>query len=299
MQLLRVLILISAVVLSPTYAVHTQTTPDSGLKAEITGVSIPANRRPAITFKISDGKGKALDLDDSLAQAHASSGLLATLELDLNRAITELERAIQLNPNYATAHHWIALPLMAIGQSDRAIVEGKRAIELDPLSLICNADLAWVYFNARRYDETEAQARKTLEMDPRFYVAHYYLGEALQFKGKLTDATAEYQKSFESNNDPFSLAMLGQACARQGKTDEARKVLARLREQAKSQYISPYAFAVVLTALGDKAHAIDELEHGYDDTGFYISLIKVDPLFDSLRGDPRFDVLVQKVTRRK
>ena len=242
---------------------------------------------------------KALALDDSLAQAHASSGLLANLELDLNRAITELERAIQLNPNYATAHHWIALPLMAIGQSDRAIVEGKRAIELDPLSLICNADLAWVYFNARRYDETEAQARKTLEMDPRFYVAHYYLGEALQFKGKLTDATAEYQKSFESNNDPFSLAMLGQACARQGKTDEARKVLARLREQAKSQYISPYAFAVVLTALGDKAHAIDELEHGYDDTGFYISLIKVDPLFDPLRGDPRFEALVQKITGGK
>ena len=242
---------------------------------------------------------KALALDDSLAQAHASSGLLATLELDLNRAITELERAIQLNPNYATAHHWIALPLMAIGQSDRAIVEGKRAIELDPLSLICNADLAWVYFNARRYDETEEQARKTLEMDPRFYVAHYYLGEALQFKGKLTDATAEYQKSFESNNDPFSLAMLGQACARQGKTDEARKVLARLREQAKSQYVSPYAFAVVLTALGDKAHAIDELEHGYDDTGFYISLIKVDPLFDDLRGQPRFEALVQKITGGK
>ena len=242
---------------------------------------------------------KALALDDSLAQAHASSGLLANLELDLNRAITELERAIQLNPNYATAHHWIALPLMAIGQSDRAIVEGKRAIELDPLSLICNADLAWVYFNARRYDETEAQARKTLEMDPQFYVAHYYLGEALQFKGKLTDATAEYQKSFESNNDPFSLAMLGQASARQGKPDEARKVLARLREQAKSQYISPYAFAVVLTALGDKAHAIDELEHGYDDTGFYISLIKVDPLFDPLRGDPRFEALVQKITEGK
>jgi TolB-like protein/tetratricopeptide (TPR) repeat protein len=242
---------------------------------------------------------KALALDDSLAQAHASSGLLANLELDLNRAITELERAIQLNPNYATAHHWIALPLMAIGQSDRAIVEGKRAIELDPLSLICNADLAWVYFNARRYDETEAQARKTLEMDPRFYVAHYYLGEALQFKGKLTDATAEYQKSFESNNDPFSLAMLGQACARQGKTDEARKILARLREQAKSQYISPYAFAVVLTALGDKPHAIDELERNYDDTGFYISLIKVDPLFDDLRGDPRFEALVQKIARGK
>jgi TolB-like protein/Flp pilus assembly protein TadD len=242
---------------------------------------------------------KALALDDSLAQAHASSGLLANLELDLNRAITELERAIQLNPNYATAHHWIALPLMAIGQPDRAIVEGKRAIELDPLSLICNADLAWVYFNGRRYDEAEAQARKTLEMDPRFYVAHYYLGEALQFKGKLTEAIAEFQKSADLNNDPFSFAMLGQAYAREGKTNEAQKILTRLREQAKSQYVSPYAFAVVLTALGDKAHAIDELEHGYDDTGFYISLVKVNPLFDDLRGDPRFDALVQKIVGAK
>jgi TolB-like protein/tetratricopeptide (TPR) repeat protein len=242
---------------------------------------------------------KALGLDDSLAQAHASSGLLATLELDLKRAIPELERAIQLNPNYATAHHWIALPLTAIGQSDRGVLEGKRAIELDPLSLIINADLCWVYFNGRRYDEAEAQARKTLEMDPYFYVAHYYLGEALQFKGKLTDAIAEFQKAVELNNDPFSLAMLGQAYAHQGKTDAAQKILARLREQAKSQYVSPYAFAVVLTALGDKAQAIDELEHGYNDTGFYISLIKVDPLFDSLRGDPRFEALVQKVVAPK
>jgi TolB-like protein/Flp pilus assembly protein TadD len=242
---------------------------------------------------------KALELDDSLAQAHASSGLLANLELDLNRAITELERAIQLNPNYATAHHWIALPLMAIGQSDRAIVEGKRAIELDPLSLIINADLCWLYFNGRHFDQAEAQARKTLEMDPRFYIAHFYLGEALQFRGKLTDAIAEFQKATDLNNDPYSFAMLGQAYARQGKTDEARKALARLREQAKSQYISPYAFAVVLTALGDKAHAIDELEHGYDDTGFYISLINVDPLFDDLRGNPRFEALVQKITRGK
>ena len=242
---------------------------------------------------------KALDLDDSLAQAHASSGLLATLELDLNRAISELERAIQLNPNYATAHHWIALPLMSIGQFDRAIVEGKRAIELDPLSLICNSDLGWVYFNARRYDEAEAQARKTLEMDSRFVVAHYYLGEVFQFKGELNNAIAEYQKAFDLNNDPFSLAMLGQAYARQGKTDEARKVLAGLREQGKSRYVSPYALAVVLTALGDKAHAIDELERGYDDTGFYISLIKVDPLFDDLRGDPRFEALVQKITGPK
>ena len=136
---------------------------------------------------------KALELDHSLAEAHASSGLLATLELDLNRAITELERAIQLNPNNATAHHWIALPLMTMGQFDRGVAEAKRAIELDPLSLIINADLCWIYFNGRRFDEAVAQARNTLEMDPRFYVAHFYLGEALQFQGKLTDGIAEFK----------------------------------------------------------------------------------------------------------
>ncbi len=243
---------------------------------------------------------KALELDDSLAQAHASSGLLATLELDVHRGISELERAIQLNPNYATAHHWLALPLMAIGQSDRAIAEGKRAIELDPLSLICNADLSWVYFNGHRYDEAEAQARKTLEMDSRFAVAHYYLGGAFQFKGKLTEAIAEYQKSAELNDDDqYSLAMLGQAYAREGQMDDARRVLARLSEKPKSRYVAPYALAVVLTALGDKAHALDELEHGYDEGGFYISLITVDPFFDDLRGQPRFEALVQKITRGK
>ncbi len=284
-----------AIAKDPNYALAYVGLADSHLLLSAYGAISPKESYPPARAALK----KALELDDSLAQAHASSGLLATLELDLRGAISELERAIQLNPNYATAHHWLALPLMSIGQFDRGLAEGKRAIELDPLSLICNADLSWVYFNARRYDEAEAQARKTLEMDSRFYVAHYYLGEAFQFKGKLADAIAEYQKSAELNNDPFSLAMLGQAYARQGKTDEARKVLARLREQAKSQYVSPYAFAVILTALGDKAHAIDELEHGYDDAGFYISLIKVDPLFDDLRGDPRFDALVQKVVAPK
>jgi TolB-like protein/Tfp pilus assembly protein PilF len=284
-----------AIAKDPGYALAYVGLADSHLLLSAYGAISPKESVPPARAALK----KALELDDSLAQAHASSGLLATIELDVNRAISELERAIQLNPNYATAHHWLALPLMGIGQSDRAIIEAKRAIELDPLSLICNSDLGWIYFNARRYDEAEAQARKTLDMDSRFTVAHYYLGETFQVKGKLTAAIAEYQKAFELNNDPFSLAMLGQAYARQGKTDEARKVLARLSEEAKSRYVSPYALAVVLTALGDKGHAIDELERGYDEGGFYISLIKVDPLFDDLRGDSRFEALVQKITRGK
>ncbi len=243
---------------------------------------------------------KALELDDSLAEAHASAGLLASVELKLQASIDELKRATDLKPNYATAHHWLALAWMTLGQFDPAIAEAKRAVELDPLSLIINADFSWLYLCTRRYDEAEAQARKTLEIDPNFFLAHYYLGEILQFKGHLTDAIAEYQKAFDLTNDPYPLAALGQARARNGQKDEARKILARLDQQAKSRFVAPYAKALVLDGLGEKARAIDELERAYrEGTGAYLFVIKVDPFLDDLRGDSRFDALVQKITGGK
>ena len=240
---------------------------------------------------------KALALDDSLAEAHASLGLLATIELDLNRALSELERAVQLKPNYATAHHWLALADMTLARFDPAIGEGKRAIELDPLSLIINADFSWLYLCARRYDEGEAQARKTLEIDPHFFLAHYYLGIALQLKGRLSEAIPEFQKSFDLNGDPYSLGILGQAYARNGQNEEARKILARLTEQGNARRVAPYAMALVYLSLGDKERAIDELDRGYrDGETNYLFVIKVDPLLDDLRGAPRFEALVQKIT---
>ena len=115
---------------------------------------------------------------------------------------------------------------MTLARFDPAIGEGKRAIELDPLSVIINADCSWLYLCARRYDEGEAQARKTLEIDPHFFLAHYYLGIALQLKGRLSEAIPEFQKSFDLNGDPYSLGILGQAYARNGQNEEARKILA-------------------------------------------------------------------------
>ena len=243
---------------------------------------------------------KALELDDSLAEAHASLGLLATIELDLGRATSELQKAVQLKPNYATGHHWFALSLMTLGRLDAAIAEGKRAVELDPLSLIINADFSWMYLCARRYDEAEAQARKTLEMDPGFFLAHYYLGVALELRGHLSEAVAELQKAFELNHDPYSLAVLGQAYARTGQKEEARKILAQLNEELKSRYAAPYAMAVIELGLGEKDRAINELARGYDEGETnYLFVIKVDPLLDDLRGDPRFEALVQQIVKPK
>ena len=243
---------------------------------------------------------KALELDDSLAEAHASLGLIATEELEVNRGVNELERAIQLNPNYATAHHWLGLALATLRQSDRSIGELKRALELDPLSMIINADLSIIYLYARRYDAAEAQARKTLEIDSRSFVAHYYLGAALQLTGRLKEAIPEFQKAVELNNDPYSIAMLAQAYARNGQTDEARKLLAHLNEMAKSAEVPDYALATAYTSLGEKERAIEALEHGFSEGNkSYLFLLPGDPFLDDLRGDPRFEALVQKITRGK
>ena len=243
---------------------------------------------------------KALELDDSSAEAHASMGLLDVLELRLEPAVLELERAVQLKPNYATAHHWLMYSHLTLGQFDPAFLEAKRALELDPLSLIINADVAWTYCCARRLDDAERQAHKTLEIAPQFFRAHFYLGQVLQLKGRLGDAISEYQKAFDLNSDPYSLGLLGQAYARNGQKDEAQKVLARLNEMAKSRYVAPYAIAFVYLGLGEKERAIDELERAYQsgDTN-YLFLIKVDPLLDDLRGQPRFEGLVQKVIGEK
>ena len=243
---------------------------------------------------------KALELDDSLAEPHASLGLVATEELEVERAVSELERAVQLNPNYATAHHWLGLALATLRQSDRSVGELKRALELDPLSMIINADLSIIYLYARRYDAAEAQARKTLEIDSRSFVAHYYLGAALQLTSRLKEAIPEFQKAVELNNDPYSIAMLAQAYARNGQTDEARKLLADLNEMAKSAEVPEYALAIAYTSLGEKERAIEALEHGFaGGNKSYLFLLPGDPFLDDLRGDPRFEALVQKITRGK
>jgi TolB-like protein/Tfp pilus assembly protein PilF len=243
---------------------------------------------------------KALELDDSLAEAHASFGLLDTLELQLERAVSDFERAIELKPNYATAHHWLMLGQLSLGRFDPAITEAKRAIELDPLSLIINADYSWAYACAHRFDEAEKQARKTLEIDPGFFLAHYYLGGILQLTGRLNEAIPEFQKSVELNNDPYSIAMLGQAYARNGQKEEAQKILARLTDDAKTRYVAPYAWALLYLGLGEKERALAELERAYQtgDTN-YLFVLKVDPMLDELRSEPRFNALVQKVVGPK
>jgi TolB-like protein/class 3 adenylate cyclase/Flp pilus assembly protein TadD len=241
---------------------------------------------------------KALALDDNSSDAHAALGMVKQIyDFDLPGAIAEFERAIQLNPNDAMAHHWLSNhSLAAAGQTERAIAEMKRALELDPLSLIINANLGQAYINANRYDEAITQLRKTIEMEGRFYFAHQMLGEALDLKEQIPEAIAEYQKAIALNDDPIPKALLGHLYGRIGRKDEARKILEELRQTREQRYIEAYGLAIVYLGLGDRNETFNWLEQGYRDRdGYYMAVIRIDPVLTSLHGDPRFEALAEKI----
>src|SRR5438093_4160969 len=209
---------------------------------------------------------KALELDETLAEAHTSLAKVLHYDWNLAESNREFQRAIELNPNYATAHQWYGNGnLRFMGRFDEAIAEMKRAQELDPLSLVINSDVGVTYISARQYGQAIEQLRKTTEMDQGFYYAHWNLGIAYEMKGSLQEALAEYQKARQLTDDPRMLALLGHGLAVSGKRDEALRMLDQLKEMAKQRYVPAYSFTIVYVGLGEKDQALQWLEREYQD----------------------------------
>jgi serine/threonine-protein kinase len=240
---------------------------------------------------------KALELDDTLAEAHTALGqALFSYDRNVAESDREYQRAIELNTNYATAHQWYAgANLVATGRFDQAIAEGKRAVDLDPLSLIANVELAAIYGYARQNDQSIAQLRKVTEMDPKWYLARMILCQSYTFKGQFAEAITEAERARALDDDPAVLSYLARAYALSGKREEAVKVVAQMHELSKQRYVPAYGFGMAYAALGDKDQAFQWLERSFQDGGWEITFLKVDPALDSLRSDPRFNDLVKRV----
>ncbi|PYL27210.1 MAG: hypothetical protein DMF45_12875 [Verrucomicrobia bacterium] len=260
-----------------------------------------ADRRDA-SAKAKEAALKALRLDPNLAEAHLALGKVFFFsEIDLAGAMREYKRAIELKPNDADAHHWYGNDtLSALGQFEEAIAEGKRSVELDPLSIVINVDLGVTFYYAHRYDDAARQLRKTLEIDPTSFYTHYNLGILLQVTGDLSGAIAEYEKAKQLNDNAYVSTLWAVAKAHAGDQDAARRMLSEFDKISQQHEVVGYLRALLYLSLNKKDEALRWLEQGYEERdGSNISTIKVDPLLNSLHGDPRFEALVQKVVASK
>ncbi|HLW79404.1 MAG TPA: tetratricopeptide repeat protein, partial [Terriglobia bacterium] len=240
---------------------------------------------------------RAVELDDSLADGHTSLAcMLEAYDWDWPAAEAEFRRALELNPNHPTAHRFYADYLTAAGRTDEAMAEIQRAQELDPLSVVIQNELAWNFAMARQYDRAIEQCHETIAMEPAFAPAHHILADCYHHAGRHEEALASFERALELNgNSPSTLASYGYVLAAQGRAAEARRILDQLSEMAGQGRISPYLRALVHAGLDEREAAIDCLGECHAKHDVALIFLKMEPNFDRLRSDPRFEELMRRV----
>ena len=241
---------------------------------------------------------KAVELDDTSAEAHASLGIVKhAYDWDWPGAEREYQRAIELNPAYEPVHRRYGLLLMELGRNEEAIAEFKQSLELDPLSVLGYMQLGMEFYFARQYDRTIEQERKALELAPNYIAAHDYLGAAYLQKSMYKESIAEYEKMLVLfPGYPRALADLGNAYAVAGRTTDARKMLDQLNELSKHRFVRGVEVARIYVGLGDKDKAFESLKRSYADRSITAFVgFKVDPRLDLLRSDRRFADLLHRM----
>ncbi len=272
----------------------------AGLADSYTVLGFEGGLSPNAAFpKAKAAVGKALEIDDTLAEAHMTlASIRRNIDWDSSGwsgAEKEFKRAIELNPGYAMGHIRYAFFLRAMGRNEEALAESQRANELDPVSLVTSSHAARYIFEGQ-YDQAIEVTRKKLELYPDLPGPHAGLGEIYLLKRQFPEAIAEFQKAVSlSERAPRFLAHLGNAFGVSGQRQQAIKVLDELREQAKRRYVSPYEFALVYTGLGEKEQAFAWLQKAHEDRSPRLILLKVDQKLDSLRSDPRYTELERRI----
>jgi len=239
---------------------------------------------------------KALALDDKLAEAHASLGqIVEYYDYDFATAEKEYRRALELNPNYASAHQWLGEHLSGFKRFDEAIAEVRRALELDPLSAIINRVYADILVDARRFDDAILQYQKTIDLDPNFSTAHFFLGRAYQGKGMHDQAVEAFSKTSLVNTPPETVKKMQEIYKQAGWKAYVQANLDRLVTHSDRVSAPPYFIATLYAQLGQNDEAMKWLEKAYEERDFRMIMIGVSFEFDGMRSDPRFKDLVQRM----
>jgi eukaryotic-like serine/threonine-protein kinase len=247
--------------------------------------------------KAEEAAKKAIALDEKLAESYAS---LAAVSYRYNWNWADAEKnfkhSIQFKPDYATAHQWYSAMLAAMGRFDESNAEGQRARDLEPFSLTINSDVGRHHFYARQFDQAIATHQKSLEMDPNFARGHVELGYVFAQVGRHEEAVSEFQQALSLDKDSINaLVGLGHAYALAGKKEQALEVVGQLKKLAEQRYISPYHFAVIYIPLGEREQALTGLEKAADERFNLMVFLTVEPLFESLRSEPRFVALTERL----
>jgi TolB-like protein/Flp pilus assembly protein TadD len=239
---------------------------------------------------------KALQLDETLVEAHVSLGVVETsFEWDWSGAERDLTRALALNTNYADGHHNYALLLLSRGRKEQALIEIERAVSLDPFSEVIQADVGWVHFVSRDFTGAIDVLDHYLQTDSTNWDALWVLGFVLQKSHRYAEAITALLRSEQLSNSPMVLATLGSAYASSGRINEARKILGELLEIQKQKFVCPYETAILFLELGQRDEAIQWMGKGYDERSICMQWMKADPRVDGLRDDPRFQTLLKKI----
>jgi TolB-like protein/DNA-binding winged helix-turn-helix (wHTH) protein/Tfp pilus assembly protein PilF len=270
----------------------------SGLADCYTGLGYGSYLAPKDSFPAAKkAAARAIELDATLAEPHASLAYARLYyDWDWAEAEREFQRALALNANYATAHHWYSVYLTAMGRPQEALVQIKEAQKLDPLSLIINTDIGFESYYSGRYDEAVEQLRPVIAANPNFPLAHLWLGRTYQQKQMYEEALTEYKQAESVLRDwPVTMAAIGNVYGLSHQRPEAFTVLGDLKELSKRKYVTAYGIALVYAGLGKSDQAFAWLDRGYEERTHWLVWLKLDPRWDSLRSDSRFQDLLHRM----